>query len=75
MLLACYVFFFQAAVSALFCIPKKKKKKRFREYSKIRNFVTYQITFLMTCQQHKTKSPTFLCEKSKSSVAVFSKTS
>ena len=24
-----------------------------REYSKIRNFVTYQITVPMTCQQHK----------------------
>ena len=24
-----------------------------REYSKIRNFVTYQITVLLTCQPHK----------------------
>ena len=42
-----------AAVSALswlsqFCTSKN----RFRENSKIRNFVTYQITFLLTCQPH-----------------------
>ena len=30
----------------------KKIRNRLLEYSKIRNFVTYQITFLMTCQQH-----------------------
>ena len=43
-----------AAVSALswlsqFCTSRN----RFRENSKIRNFVTYQITFLLTCQPHK----------------------
>ena len=54
-----YVIFiyFQAAVSALFWLSQfctlKKNRNRLREYSKIRNFVTYQITFLMTCQQHK----------------------
>ena len=42
---------FQAAVSALywlsqFCTLKKKIRNRLREYSKIRNFITYQITFL-----------------------------
>jgi hypothetical protein len=31
---------------------KKKIRNRLREYSKIRNFVTYQITFLLTCQPH-----------------------
>ena len=39
------------AVSALYF--KKHIWNRFREYSKIRNFVTYQITFLLTCQPHK----------------------
>ena len=56
----CNVFVCQAAVSALFwqsqSVPvlyfQKKIRNRFREYSKICNFVTYQITFLMTCQQH-----------------------
>ena len=43
-----------AAVSALswlsqFCTSKN----RFRENSKFRHFVTYQITFLLTCQPHK----------------------
>ena len=33
----------------------KKNRNRLHEYSKIRNFITYQITFPMTCQQHKTK--------------------
>ena len=46
-----------AAVSALcwlfqFC-TLKKIRNRLREYSKIRQFDTYQIAFLMTCQQHK----------------------
>ena len=46
-----------AAVSALswlsqFCTSKKKDWNRFRENSKIRNFVAYQITFLLTCQPH-----------------------
>ena len=45
-----------AAVSALswlsqFCTSKN----RFRENSKFRHFVTYQITFLLTCQPHKLK--------------------
>ena len=31
-----------------------KKRNMFREYLKICNFVTYQITFLMTCQKQKT---------------------
>ena len=35
-----------------FC-TSKKIRNRLREYSKIRNFVTYQITFLLTCQPHK----------------------
>ena len=30
----------------------KRNRNRLREYSKIRNFITYKITFLMTCQQH-----------------------
>ena len=38
------------AVSVLYF--EKKDRNRFREYSKIRDFVTYQITFFMTCQQH-----------------------
>ena len=45
-----------AAVSALswlsqFCTSKN----RFRENSKFRHFVTYQIMFLLTCQPHKLK--------------------
>ena len=52
----CNIYFFQAAVSALFgslsFVLQKKIKNRLREYSKIRNFVTYQITFLLTCQPH-----------------------
>ena len=45
-----------AAVSALswlsqFCTSKN----RFRENSKFRHFVTYQITFLLTCQPHNNK--------------------
>ena len=54
-------FFFQAAVSALFWqsvslsfVLQKKIRNRFCECSKIRNFVTYQITFLLTCQPHNT---------------------
>ena len=31
---------------------KKKIRNRFREYLKIYNFFTYQITFLLTCQPH-----------------------
>ena len=52
-----YVIFiyFQATVSALFCLSQfctlKKIRKRLREYLKICNFVTYQTIFLMTCQQ------------------------
>ena len=47
-----------AAVSALswlsqFCTSKN----RFRENSKFRHFVTYQITFLLTCQPHKRWKP------------------
>ena len=49
-----YVIFnyFQGAVSALFwlsqfCNLKKKIKNRLPEYSKIRQFHTYQIAFLM----------------------------
>ena len=46
-----------AAVSALswlsqFCTSKN----RFRENSKFRHFVTYQITFLLTCQPHKNQN-------------------
>ena len=33
-------------------VLRKKIRNRMGEYSKIRNFVTYQTTFLMTCQQH-----------------------
>ena len=35
---------------------KKKFRNMFREYLKIRNFVTYQITFLLTCQPQKKDS-------------------
>ena len=35
-----------------FVIWKKKTRNSLFEYSKVCNFVTYQITFLMTCQQH-----------------------
>ena len=44
------------AVSVLYF--EKKIGNRLHEYSKIRDFVTYQITFLMTimtCQQRKVK--------------------
>ena len=48
--------YFEADVSALFWLSQfctlKKIRNRLCEYSKIHNFVTYQITFLMTCQQH-----------------------
>ena len=42
--------FFQVAVSALFWQSQfcTSKKIGFFEYSKIRNFVTYQTTFLLT---------------------------
>ena len=54
----CNIYFFQAAVSALFgslsFVLQKKFRNRLREYSKIHNFVTYQITFLLTCQPHWT---------------------
>ena len=50
------IFFFQADVSALFgslsFVLQKKNRNRFHEHLKIRDFVTYQVTFLMTCQQH-----------------------
>ena len=35
------------------------ENKILHDILKIRNFVTYQITFLMTCQQHKVAI--FLC--------------
>ena len=57
----CNIYFFKQlslpclAVSVLYF---KKDRDRLREYSKIRNFVTYQLTFLLTCQPQKTpKSP------------------
>ena len=54
------LFYFQAAVSALFWLSQfctlKKNRDRLRAYSKICNFVTYQIAFLMTCQQHKSRN-------------------
>ena len=51
----CNIYLFQAVVSALFLafsVLYFEKKIGIGEYSKIRNFVTYQTTFLMTCQQH-----------------------
>ena len=52
----CNIIYFQAAVYAISGLsqfyPLKKKLGIGIEYSKIRNFVTYQIIFLMTCQQH-----------------------
>ena len=52
-----------AAVSALswlsqFCTSKN----RFRDNSKFRHFVTYQITFLLTCQPHKSPNATKPCK-------------
>ena len=52
-----YVIFFfkQLSLPCFGCLSFvlwKKIRNRLREYWKIRNFVTYQITFLMTCQQH-----------------------
>ena len=35
------------------CLSFVRRKKKLCNIPKIRNFVTYQITFLMTCQQHK----------------------
>ena len=42
------------SVSVLFF--KKKIRNRLREYLKNQNCVTYQITFLLTCQPHKSQS-------------------
>ena len=42
------------AVSVLYFSLQKTFRNRLCEYSKIRNFVTYQITFLLTYQPHKT---------------------
>ena len=55
-----------AAVSALsclsqFCTSKKKHWNRLRENSSFRHFVTYQITFLLTCQPHNTGKSLVIC--------------
>ena len=34
-------------------VTLKKNRNRFREYSQIRHFDTYQTVFLLTCQTHK----------------------
>ena len=51
-----------AAVSALACLSQFcTSKNRFRENSKIRHFVTYQITCLLTC--HHISYKRFSCKK------------
>ena len=56
----CNIYFFSSSclctVLAVSVLYFKKIRNRLHEYSKIRNFVTYQITFLMTCQQHKSSN-------------------
>ena len=53
----CSIFFSSSCLCPVLAVSvlyfEKKIGNRLHEYSKIRNFVTYQITFLMTCQQHK----------------------
>ena len=48
--------FMQLSLGCLSFVFWKKIENRLREYLKIHNFITYQITFLMTYQQHKKSS-------------------
>ena len=53
----CNIYFFKqlslpCSDSLSLVLRKKKIRNRLREYSKIHNFVTYQVTSLMTCQPH-----------------------
>ena len=47
---------------------EKKNRNRLREYLKIRNVFTYQITFIMTCQQHSFKKKVGYKSFSRSSI-------
>ena len=47
----CNIFFKQLPCFGI--LSSKKNKNRLRAYSKVCNFVTYQIDFFMTCQQHE----------------------
>ena len=52
----CNIFFKQLSLPCFGSLSSKKNRNRLREYLKIRNFVTFQIDFFMTCQQHEKMS-------------------
>ena len=62
---ATYSYFFSKYKTETAKVEQRQllEKKILHNISKIRNFVTYQITFFMTCQQHKAQ---IICYRSNS---------